>query len=242
METTLSVVVPAYNEEKNIEATVAMLEEAMAHNAASVTHYELLLIDNGSHDHTARIIDSLAESNSHVVPVHLMPNVGFGGAYWEGVKRARYTYVIVIPGDNETDPRTLDNLFHEVGKADMILTYSVNPEVRSLKRQIISNSFTILLNILLGLNLKYYNGVSLHRRDILKTLLEQQTPTYGHGFNAELVATLVKSGYTYKEVPMYIRPRLGAGKAFEVKNVIRVLKTVASLFWKLRILRQTISV
>lgn len=240
METTLSIIVPAFNEEENIEATVGMLKEVLTTHGDAVSDYEIVIIDNASVDGTGSIVDGLARGDAHIVPVHLMPNVGFGGAYWEGVRRARNNYVIVVPGDNETDPRSLENIFGEIGKADMIISYSVNPEVRSLKRRIISHTFTTILNIVLGLRLTYFNGVSMHRRDVLLRLLEHGAPTKGHGFNAEIIATLIKSGYSYKEVPMYIRPRLGVNKAFELKNIMRVGKTIMQLFWKLRILGHTI--
>lgn len=239
MEKTVSIIVTAYNEEKEIEATVNTIRNVLD-SVKNVDDVEILLIDNASVDSTPEIVDRLAQTDHRIKVAHLYPNVGFGGAFWEGVKRAKNYFVFVLPGDNETDPRTIGNVLSRLGEADMVLSYTVNKEARSLFRRFVSFSYTHVMNLILGLRLKYYNGVSIHRRDLLLKILEQKNPTTGHAFSAVIVANLIKAGFSYVEVPQYIQSHGGKSKIFEFKNIKKVIKAVAKLFWDIRVKRDYI--
>src|SRR5438105_1181088 len=94
---TVSVIIPALNEEDNIAAAVKTVQEAIGDRFAD---YELLIFDDGSTDSTGQIADELAAQNSRIRVVHNQRNMGLGCNYTRGAELARMEYVAWFPGDN----------------------------------------------------------------------------------------------------------------------------------------------
>jgi len=227
---TLSVIIPALNEEANLAGAVGTVLDAIGDR---FTDYELLIFDDGSTDRTGQIADKLAAGNPHIRVIHNPGNKGFGYNYSRGVELARMDYVTWFPGDNEAPGEGLRAILEAVGSADIVVGYLSNPHVRTLARRFISATYVGLLNLLFGLRLRYYNGPSVHPRRFLLTV-----PMHTHGFGC-LAATLVRllrSGHGFVEIPYPTGVRQhGRSKAFMLKNIVSVLGTITSLFWEVRI-------
>lgn len=224
----ISVIVPAYNEEKNLANTISAIKEAIDDR---FTSYEIIIIDDDSSDKTASIADELSRREPDIKVFHNPKNMGFGYNYRMGVRLATKDYVALVPGDNEILGDSIKEIFNLVGSADMVLPYHANPEVRPLLRRVLSRTFTIVLNLLFGNKIKYYNGPVVHKREIVNRV---PITTDGFAFQVEILTRLLKAGYTYVEVGMKIRKReYGHSKAFSLKNIFSVVKTVAKLyFWR----------
>ncbi len=122
-------------------------------------------------------------------------------------------------------------MYSQVGKADVINMVVANPEFRPLYRRFISRSFVVVLNTLFGLRLHYYNGFAIYRSDLVKSIA---IPTQGFTFLAEILVLLIKSGYSYIEVPTEHRLRRhGSSKAFSFKNIRDVFYSLISLIWRI---------
>src|SRR3990167_2665550 len=200
-KSSLSLIVPAFNEEGNLETAVRDLKDAMA---GRFSDYEILIFNDGSTDRTAIIADSLAADDPHIRGIHHMKNRGLGYVISRGYKSAAKDYVMWYPGDNGMQRRSLDVMFENAGKADMVIPYIANPEFRSHKRQRVSGLYVGLINVLFGLRLKYYNGVVVYRTELVKSA---SACTHGFASIAELLIRLVKAGYSYIEVPTYHQQR-----------------------------------
>lgn len=225
MERTLSIIVPAYNEEANIAATVAEVTQAIGDRFAD---YEILVINDGSADGTARVIDALAQADPHVRAIHNPRNMGFGATYRRGVELAAMNYVGIIPGDNEITGPSIRASLDLVGAADMVIPFTMNMEVRPYKRRVFSRLYTLIMNMLFCCELQYYNGPVIHRSDILKAT---GINTSGFAFQSTLLVRLIRSGHSFVEVGMYLRPRAGGrSTALRIKNVISVCTAIAKLF------------
>ena len=231
----LSVIIPAYNEEKNIRSTVERLVSIFKDKV--LNDYEILIFNDKSTDRTGEIVDKLAREHKEVRVIHNPTNKGFGYNYKKGVDLAQGKYVLMIPGDDETDLDSIDSLFNSIGKADLILSYTVNMEVRKIFRRIVSGIFVKFLNAMFGLRLKYYNGICIHRTDLAR---KSVPTTFGFAFAAEMTIKLLKSGFSFVEVPIRIKPT-DKSSAFKIKNIISVIKTIINLFWNVRIKRNKIS-
>ncbi len=227
---TLSVIIPALNEEANLAGAVTTVLDAIDDR---FTDYELLIFDDGSTDYTGKIADELAAGNPHIRVIHNPGNKGFGYNYSRGVELARMEYVTWFPGDNEAPGEGLLAILEAVGSTDIVVGYLSNPHVRTLARRFISATYVGLLNLLFGLRLLYYNGPSVHPRRLLLT-----GPMHTRGF-ACLAATLVRlvrSGHRYVEIPYPTGVRQhGRTKAFMLKNIVSVLGAIAGLFLEVRI-------
>jgi glycosyltransferase involved in cell wall biosynthesis len=227
---TISVIIPAYNEEGNLRNTVEGIERIF--NGLSL-EYEILIFNDCSTDQTGEIANALTQRNAKIRVIHNSQNMGFGYNYVKGVEFAKKNYIMLIPGDNEISEESIERMCDRIGDADIVIPYTINTSVRSFSRRVISRAFTILVNLITGLNLHYYNGPCIHRSDIIKSV---QMTTFGYAYMASILARLIKGGCNYVEIGMYLKPRKsGKSKAFKVKNIIRVLETLGELFWDIRI-------
>ncbi len=230
MNRSVTVIIPALNEEKNLSAAVATVLEAVGRGFQD---YELLVFDDGSTDRTGQIADELAARNSRIRVIHNPRNMGFGYNYLRGVQLARMDYVAMFPGDNEIPGKAVQTVLEAVGSADIVIPHAVNPEVRGWSRRMISRCFVLLINGLFGLRLRYYNGPCVLRRTLLQSV---PMKTHGFAYMASILVRLIRSGHTYVEVGIPLQPREhGRSKAFRVKNIVSVVSTLAELFWDVRV-------
>lgn len=227
----ISFIVPCYNESKNLADTIAEL--MIAAREANLAHYEIVVVDDCSTDNTLAVAKRLAADNSSIQVVANPVNLGYGGAYKNGVKHAHGVYAITIPGDNAHPANGISPILRRAGDADVIIPYVVNPEVRSELRRLISRTFTGIFNSLFGHHVPYYNGLVLYRTKLLRSI---EIKTDGFAFQAEAITRLLTAGATYTTVGVEIAEhKHGGTTAFRLKNIYRVVKTICSLFFELRV-------
>lgn len=220
----ISVIVPALNEEKSLEPTVNNILSALND---SFSDYEIIIFDDASRDKTAEIADRLATEDGKIKAVHNEKTMGFGYNYRRGVELAKYDYVSMIPADNEISAGSIKDIYNAVGKADIIIPYTLNYKVRPLLRQCLSCIFTKALNFLFNLKLNYYNGPVIHKRNLITSV---KLSTNSFAFQAEALVKLIKSGYSFVQVGMHLNERkYGKSKALRTKNILGALKTVIKL-------------
>lgn len=113
----LSIVVPVFNEEGSLRELVAELEPV----ARSITgEYELLFVNDGSTDGSARVLEDLARDNARIVVFRLDRNHGLSSALHAGFLRARGTLIATLDADLQNDPADLPLLVAAIhGGADM---------------------------------------------------------------------------------------------------------------------------
>lgn len=221
----ISVIIPAFNEEQNLGGAVLTTQEALG-KITSI--YEIIIIDDASWDKTYEVAQKLALQDKNIRLIRNDKNRGFGYNFKEGVKLAQYDYIGMVPGDNEIEPYSIKEIFSYIGKADIVIPYTVNFNIRPLLRHIVSRVFTHLVNFLFALNLKYFNGPVVYRKDIIKNI---PINTDSFAFQAEaLVKILKRKQIKYVEVGMYLKKRnYGSSKAFRRKNILGVIKTLIRL-------------
>ncbi|MBQ0001768.1 MAG: glycosyltransferase family 2 protein [Clostridiales bacterium] len=104
----LSVVLPAYNEEDNIERTCKVLHEILG--GAGIP-YELVMVDDGSRDRTWEMILKVSETDSHVYGVHFSRNFGKEAAVYAGLAKATGDVIAVMDCDLQHPPETLVEMY-----------------------------------------------------------------------------------------------------------------------------------
>ena len=221
----LSIVIPAYNEADNILDT---LENVTAALAPLPIDAEILVVDDGSRDGTGRLVAANASRFPGVRLLVNERNLGFGATYRRGVTAATHDYVVMVHGDNAWGAETLRQFFAHAGDADIIVGYTRNMwQSRPLVRTLMSKTFTLLVNLIVHRRLKYYNGLQIHRADVLKKLAIQST---GYGFQAEVLVKALRLTDTFIEVPMDLIDRAhGESKAFRAGNAVDVVRTLMRL-------------
>ncbi len=227
---TISVIVPALNEERNLEPTV---QQVLAAVDGSVDDFEIVIIDDGSADGTGAVAENLARANARVRVVHNPRNMGLGYSYACGYRAATMERLVYVPGDNTWPTQSLKELFRNLGEADIVTSYATNPEVRVRGRRWVSSAYTALLNLLFSRRLAYFNGLTIYPVAFLRT---DPATTLGFGFQAEVLLRALAAGFSYVEVPLLIDERAaGKSKAVTLRNILSVAATVVRLFYELRI-------
>lgn len=221
----LSIVVPAYNESENILGTLENVSRGLADLPIQA---EILVVDDGSHDGTGDLVRSNASRFAGVTLLVNERNMGFGATYRRGVEAASGEFIVMVHGDNAWGADTLRDLFSRTGQADIIIGYTRDMwRVRPIGRTVVSKTFTWLVNGITGRHLRYYNGLQIHRAAVLKGLTVQSS---GYGFQAEVLVKALSRTKTFIEVPMDLTERQhGESKAFRVKNVVDVVRTLRLL-------------
>lgn len=237
----LSIIMPAYNEVENIRPSYETLTRALL--IAGVEDYEILIMTvtdpGGKHDGTPDAAAELAKEDSRVRHFHTPFFAGLGFKYREGIHAATKDYVMLYPAHNLTEESSLVNILLRVGQADAIFTFTDNPQVRPNEARFVSQNYVRLCNILFGLNLRYYNGISVVRLDLLRQI---PLTADDHSCMAEVVAYVVKSGVGYIELPQILKASARTGRAWNVENAFKVMGALGSLFWRLNIKEERLAI
>lgn len=222
---TLSIIVPAYNEAANILGT---LDNVSAAVGATGVDAEILVIDDGSQDETAALVAANAARFPRMRVLQNGRNLGFGATYRHGVAAAAGEHIVMVHGDNAWGAATLRDLFSRVGQADIVVGYTRDMwRSRTFTRTVVSKTFTMLVNAITGRSLQYYNGLQIHRADVLKKMPIQSS---GFGFQPEVLVKALGQTKTLIEVPMDLREREhGDSTAFRWKNAVDVYHTLRRL-------------
>jgi dolichol-phosphate mannosyltransferase len=219
---TFCFVIPCLNEEDNVALTVEAVRRAMGARG----DYEVILINDGSHDRTLERMQALAAGDSRIHVLHNPTNLGLGGSYKRGISVATATYVIMVPGDNGFPAQSISEILLHAGEADIIIPVT-DPSARARFRAGASRCFTALLNWVFWLRIGYYNGAVLHRTELLRTV---EITTNGFAYQAEALVKLIARGATYKHCYVRIQERAaGRSSALSLKNQVAVCKTILHL-------------
>jgi hypothetical protein len=232
-ERSISVLLPALNEQENLLPTVERLQQALN---ITMDQYEIIIINDGSTDKTAQVADDLSRKFNNIVVAHNSSCMGLGYVYKQGIALATKSYFVYIPSDNTWPYRSFVELFGNLGKADIITSFASNPGVRPLSRQIVSKSFTKTMNFIFGLRMSYFNGLTIYPVEYLR---QDPITTGGFGFQAEALIKALKSGYSFVELGLPIdERRAGRSKAVTIKNISSVAYTIGKIFWSVKIKKE----
>jgi glycosyltransferase involved in cell wall biosynthesis len=226
---TISFIIPALNEERVLETVIEQVMEKIA--AARFPDYEVILVDDGSTDRTGEIMEAAARRHSKMQVLHNARNLRFGNSYKRGLREARFDYVMLLCGDGGLPASSLPPIFECIGTADIVVPWMTNLKViKSPWRYFLSRAYTAMLNLTFGMRLKYYNGLPVHRRDLLQSI---DITSGGFGFQSEILIKLIRSGCSFVQVGVQGAEEKGGSFAMRPRNWISVARTFAHLVLEL---------
>src|SRR5919106_1465302 len=114
----LSVVIPVYNEEENVEPLIQEINAALEPLGKQ---YEVVFVDDGSQDNTFPMLAQLHQTELHLRVVRLKRNFGQTAAMAAGLAHAQGEVVVMMDGDGQNDPADIPALLAEVDRdADLV--------------------------------------------------------------------------------------------------------------------------
>lgn len=219
----LSVFLPTYNEEGNIEGVVAQTKKALVKVASK---WEIIIVEDGSSDNTPVIADKIAKSDKRIRVIHHKPNRGYGGALKTGFGAAKYEWVAFIDSDGQFDFGEINKFIAKKDEADLVLGYR-KKRADSLMRKIFTFGWALIARILLGLSARDY---SCGFKMIKKSVYEAVLPLVGEEkvTQIEMLVKAKRRGFKFAEVGVNHYPRT-SGKQTGA-NLKVVIKSIVDLF------------
>lgn len=224
----LSLIIPALNEESIIESTIHEILEKIT---GQFDDYEIILINDGSTDRTGNIMEKLENDFPSIRMIHNPSNLGLGASYQRGIQEAKFEYVMMLCGDGGFPASSLPPIFQAIGTADIIIPFMTNlQEIKTPFRYGLSRTYTNLLNLLFRNNLQYYNGLAVHRLELVRQIAITSS---GFGFQGEVLIKLLRANCSYVEIGVLGAEKTNRSKATTPKNFINIGKTFAHLIYEL---------
>jgi len=112
----LSITIPAYNEEENLDFTIHNIVDIFNKNNVS---FELIIVDNGSTDNSFAVIHKLKKEIPEVESIKIYPNIGYGNGVIQGLKIAKGDILGFIPADGQIKPEDVLKIYLRVKESDI---------------------------------------------------------------------------------------------------------------------------
>ena len=201
MKKSLSVILPAFNEQDNIELVI---KSALEFLPSVTSHYEIIVVDDGSSDRTPQIVDSLARRYQEVVSLHHPGNQGYGATLRTGFDQAKNDLIFFMDGDGQFDIKELSLLVNFIEETDLVCGYRIK-RADSLRRKINAQLYNWLIKSLFDLKVRDIDcAFKLLRHQVIKNINLESS---GALINAELLILAKKKGYQIREVGITHYPR-----------------------------------
>lgn len=221
----VSLVIPAYNESEIMLETIRAVSTKLAELAQE---YEVLIVDDGSTDSTARLVRECGDS--HVRLEGYTPNRGKGRAVRTGVMAAKGDIILCTDADLAYGVDVFDLILgrFQAGKADLVIGsrriggegYKNYPPVRVLA----SRCFGLLARGVSGLPYDTQCGIKGYRREVARTIFSA-CGTDGFSFDFEVLMRADKLGLRVEQIPVSII-NFRASKVNVIKDSLRMFRDV----------------
>lgn len=205
----LSLVVPMWNEEETVQATVdaarAALDALMG--AGELAGYELVLVDDCSTDTTPKLLDQLAKTDARVQVVHHDRNRGLGGAIRSGLSAATGDFVLYTDADLPFDLQEIGRLLRllQTYDADVVSCYRLERRSEGLRRTVYSTIYNLLIRFALRLHVRDVNfAAKLMRANVVRNV---ELHSEGSFIDAEILASADRLGFRIIQVGIDYFPR-----------------------------------
>src|SRR4029077_3178457 len=225
----ISIIVPAYNEADSIERGVADIDRQFE---AVSEDYEIIIVDDGSEDGTAKIIQQFTDRKIKIVGYDR--NQGKGHAIKRGLYHATGQYAFLIDSDSEIQAKNLMNYVDALGSADFVIGSQRHPlsTVQTpAGRRFLSLGFNVLERLLTGV---HATDTQAGLKAARSTALYQVLPLLSvkrYAFDAELLAVASLFDFKIKELPVNIDLKA----TFSARQVFRMFIDLLGITYRLRI-------
>ncbi|NVK64416.1 MAG: glycosyltransferase family 2 protein [Flavobacteriales bacterium] len=235
----LSIIIPAYNEEKRITDTLVSMSNYLLRQEY---HYEILVVDDGSSDKTVRVVQALQLTVPNIRILALERNQGKGAAVRKGMLEAKGSIRLFSDADGATPIEELEKVIHPIcsGEVDIAIgsRYLENSDVQKKQpryRVIWSRLVNKMVQrFLLPGIVDPHCGFKAFTATSAEALF-QRSSINEWSFDLEILAMAKKMGFDIKEIPVkWIHDERSKGRISqlptEIKNVYRIKKRLSKCY------------
>lgn len=230
----LSIAMPAFNEEKLLKKTVRYVLEILK---SKKIIYEIIIVNDGSTDNTKRICDNLAKKNKNIIVIHHRKNLGLSSVFISALKRATKKNFMIINSDHSWPKSSIHRMLSLMGQTDFIIGYRTNILSNANFFRFINNlGLKLILKFLLFLPFKDAHGLFIAKlSDIKKIKFLNKVKNYKMGFTIFILTKLLKMKKNYIEVKTDVFDNsVNNSSVGNFKNTIYLLYFIVKL--KLRLI------
>jgi glycosyltransferase involved in cell wall biosynthesis len=221
----ISFVLPAYNEQENIEKAVrSMLEVA---ESLDIDDYEVIIVDDGSSDRTGEIIDRLKDENPHVIPIHHPTNLGYADALRTGFTGAKCNLVFYTDSDLQFDVREVKNLLPAIEDYDIVTGFRIY-RYDPLTRLLLAWGYNLIARTIFRLRVRDIDcAFKLFRREVFDVIKIRSKKFF---VDTEILAKARYHGFRMTEVGVRHYPRAGGTSTVRPSHVASTLRELAKMW------------
>ncbi len=215
----LSLILPAYNEEALIADTISTVVSVLS---TWMQDFEVLVVNDGSKDRTGEIVAQLAAMDGRIRLITHPVNKGYGAALVTGFEAVSKELAFFMDSDGQFDIRDLARFFPLIEEYDAVIGYRIERQ-DTWMRKLNAWGWKQLVGFMFGVHVRDIDcAFKLFRAEFFRL---HRLETRGAVINAEILYKLARAGYTYTEVGVQHLPRR-AGKATgaKLKVILRALR------------------
>jgi len=222
----ISGVLPAFNEEENIETAARRMCDVLA--GLQLRDWEVIIVDDGSSDRTGKIADDLAAADTaHVRVFHHQPNRGYAEALKTGFTNSRHQLIFYTDSDNQFDVREISNLLPLIEHADIVNGFRIY-RFDPLTRLVVSWVFNLIVRIMFRIKVRDVDcAFKLFRREVFDRVTIESKKFF---VDAEVLAKARYFGFTMAEIGVRHYPRPAGRSTVRPHHVFSTLRELARIW------------
>ena len=231
----LTIVLPCFDEADNVADAIA---QATAAATACAARHEIVVVDDGSRDDTARVVAGIVERDPRVRLIVHSSNRGYGAAVRTGLQSARMPWILLTDADLQFDLSDLADFVPCTAEADLIVGWRVLRQ-DPLRRRINGAAWNWLIRRLFHLPIRDVDcAFKLLRADVAQSVA---LTADGAMISTELVIRMLAAGGRLEELGVRHRPReAGSQTGARPRVVMRALRELKALSPSLRAAAPTV--
>lgn len=228
----LSLVIPMFNEELNIEHAIDAAVDSLQH---CTSDYEIIIVDDASTDSSPAIVARLAGVNPRIRMIRHSVNRKLGGALKSGYAAARLELVVYMDADLPFDPEIIGKAIRalNVTGADMIAGYRHDRTMEGFKRTVYSFAYNLVIGVLFGWPHRDINfSFKLMKREVLDAI---ELKSEGSLIDAELIVKAKNRGFAIQQMGLDYFPRIrGQSTLSSPMVIVKIFRELFVLFPEMR--------
>lgn len=234
----VSILVPVYNIEKNIERNINILMEKIS---PFISNFEIIISDDGSEDNSKKVIEKICKENKNIFGVYSRENHGKGNALKRACEIANGKYIIFCDGDMEIDPSQLENFFDIMHRENADIVIGSKRHKNSVVnysnvRKLISFVYFMFVKIFFNLPIQdTQTGLKLFKREAIVNIFPRIL-VKAFAYDLEVLVACNSNGKKIVSAPVIVNPNRHFG--FIKLNVLwKTFIDTLAIFYRLNIVK-----